>query len=84
MLSSYVEDIVSGSIIMKATDVGEHTYVAGNRLRSGPYLPDSFYDGNYHTIGFLWSKDTYSVWYDGVFSYEYQNVPPTDCPAFMP
>ena len=69
-----------------ATDhvyVGEHTYVAGNRLRSGPYLPDSFYDGNYHTIGFLWSKDTYSVWYDGVFAYEYQNVPPTDCPAVL-
>ena len=62
---------------------GEHTYVAGNRLRSGPYLPDSFYDGNYHTIGFLWSKDTYSVWYDGVFAYEYQNVPPTDCPAVL-
>ena len=61
----------------------EHTYVAGNRLRSGPYLPDSFYDGNYHTIGFLWSKDTYSVWYDGVFAYEYQNVPPTDCPAVL-
>ena len=41
--------------------------------RDGKYLPTSMFDGNYHTIGVLWTKEEYVFYYDGYEMYR------TDC-----
>ena len=41
--------------------------------RDGDYLPTDMFDGNYHTIGVLWTKEEYIFYYDGYEMYR------TDC-----
>ena len=37
--------------------------------RDGTYLPTDMFDGNYHTIGVLWTKEEYIFYYDGYEMY---------------
>ena len=73
-------------------DVSDRRYVKGSKMKiqrveDVPYcIPDeSFFDGEFHTIGFLWTADGYSVWYDGNFggTFDTDLVPTTKRAAVL-
>ncbi len=67
-----------------------HQYVAHNKMclereQDNPYfIPDSsMFDGKYHTVGFLWTKDGYQVWYDGNYAGDFSRAPLSDMSAVL-
>ena len=56
----------------------------GVKTNAGAYLPDwSLFDGAYHTIGFLWDKDGYAVYYDGNYMGNFERAVLSDMEAVL-
>ncbi len=56
----------------------------GASTDSGKYLPTtSLFDGNYHTVGFLWTEDGYKVWYDGNYMGDFEGAANSDMEAVL-
>ncbi len=65
------------SVDKKATNRGTFT-------EKGNYLPaTSMFDGNYHTVGFLWTEDGYKVWYDGNYMGDFEGAANSNMEAVL-
>lgn len=50
----------------------------------GKYLPTtSLFDGNFHTVGFLWTEDGYKVWYDGNYMGDFEGAANSNMEAVL-
>ena len=56
----------------------------GASTDGGKYLPTtSLFDGNYHTVGFLWTEDGYKVWYDGNYMGDFKGAANSNMEAVL-
>ena len=56
----------------------------GASTDGGKYLPTtSMFDGNYHTVGFLWTEDGYKVWYDGNYMGDFEGAANSNMEAVL-
>lgn len=56
----------------------------GASTDGGKYLPTtSLFDGNYHTVGFLWTEDGYKVWYDGNYMGDFEGAANSNMEAVL-
>lgn len=50
----------------------------------GKYLPTtSMFDGEFHTVGFLWTEDGYKVWYDGNYMGDFEGAANSNMEAVL-
>lgn len=56
----------------------------GASTDGGKYLPTtSLFDGNFHTVGFLWTEDGYKVWYDGNYMGDFEGAANSNMEAVL-
>ena len=66
-------------------------YILGNRMKRSDTatemayaIPDSsFFDGQFHTVGYLWTQEGYAIYYDGNLIGTFPETPLSEAPSMI-